>query len=117
MQKPTPANGHARPRAAHQDKPARFLYALKAFTAEIRSDGWWIARTPFSSQGERPEWAGPFETIESASLAIARRLATEIADRHTRAVETHHIKSGQPLYGLKATTRSHQSKGTKATTA
>jgi hypothetical protein len=36
---------------------------------------------------------------------MARRLATEIADRHTRTIEGHGLKPGQPLFGLKATTR------------
>ena len=101
----------------HREKPSRFTYALKAYTAEIRSDGWWIARTPFASAGEKPEWAGPFATIETACLAIARRLAIEIADRHTRIIEHHHLKPGQPLYGLKPTTRLKQRKGQQATTA
>jgi hypothetical protein len=92
----------------------RFTYALKAYTAEIRKDGWWIARTPFTAAGEKCEWSGPFETIESACLAMARRLATEIADRHTRTIAARGLKSGQPLYGLKATTRLKQ-KGSAST--
>jgi hypothetical protein len=102
---------------AHREKPGRFTYALKAYSAEIRSDGWWVARTPFTSAGEKPEWSGPFETIETACLAIARRHATEIADRHTRSVEHHQLKAGQPLYGLKPTTQLRRRKGQAATTA
>ena len=91
--------------AIDRSTPARFTYALKAYTAERRADGWWICRTTFASAGEKPEWSGPFATIETAVLAIARRLATEIADRHTRSVEGHQLKDSDPLYGLKATTR------------
>ena len=101
--KPVKVIGKAKPKI--ERVPDRFTYALKAYTAEIRKDGWWIARTPFTFGGEKCEWSGPFETIESACLAIARRLATEIADRHTRTIEGHGIKPGQPLFGLKATTR------------
>lgn len=91
---------------AHRDAvPARFTYSLKAYTAEIRTDGWWIAATPCTAAGEKPKWSGPFQTIETACLAIARRCATEIADRHTRTIEAHKIASGKPLYGLKPTTR------------
>ena len=87
-----------------------FTYALKAYSAERRKDGWWIARSPFSSGSERPEWSGPFKTIETTCLAIARRLATEIADRHTRSIEGNKLKPGDPLYGLKPTTRLVQRK-------
>ena len=46
-----------------------------------------------------------FQTIETACLCIGRPLATAIADRHTRLIETHKIGRGAPLYGLKPTTR------------
>ena len=91
-----------------KDKPTRFTYALKPYTAERRADGWWICRTPFATAGEKPEWSGPFETIETAVLAIGRRLATEIADRHTRSIEGHKLKDSDRLYGLKVTTRLRQ---------
>ena len=52
----------------------------------------------------------PFETIEAACLAIARRLATEIADRHSMMIEAHKIRPGEPLYGLKPTTRLRKAK-------
>ena len=86
-------------------KPDRFTYALSAFSAEIRDQGWYVARTVPSFTGEKPKWSGPFETIESACLSIGRHCATEIADRHTRSAEFHKIKRGAPLYGLKVTTR------------
>ena len=86
-------------------KPDKFTYALPAFTAEIRPQGWYVARTVPSFTGEKPKWSGPFETIESACLSIGRHCATEIADRHTRSAEFHKIKRGAPLYGLKVTTR------------
>ena len=94
--------------------PIRFMYALKSYTAEIRTDGWWIAKTWLTSRGERPHWAGPFATIEDACLAIARRLATEIADRHSVIAAFHKLKPGQPLHGLKPTTRLGQRKTAKA---
>lgn len=86
-------------------KPSKLTYALKAYTAERRADGWWICRTPFSSTGERPEWSGPFAEIETACLSIARRLAIEIADRHTRSIEGLKLKPNDRLYGLKLSTR------------
>lgn len=72
----------AKGNGTHRDAaPNRFTYALKGYTAEIRTDGWWIAKTPCAVAGEKPQWSGPFQSIETACLAIARRLATEIADR------------------------------------
>lgn len=47
---------------------------------------------------EKAKWWGPFEPI-------ARQLFTELADRHTRSIETHAIKPSDALYGLKPTTR------------
>jgi hypothetical protein len=91
----------APPRASRT--PDKFTYSLKQYTAERRKDGWWVARTPFGD--ERPSWSGPFPTIEEACLAIARLLAAEIANRHSAQAASHNIKSGDPLYGLKPTTR------------
>ena len=90
----------------HRATPTHYTYALKQYTCERRINGWWICHTPFGTAGANPtEWAGPFETIETACLAIARRLATEVADRHTRTIEAHKIAPVDPLYGLKPTTR------------
>jgi hypothetical protein len=78
----------------------RFTYALAQYTAEIRKDGWYICKTPFTSAGEKANWAGPCETIEHAARAIALRLATEIATRHTKQVDAMGLKSGDPLHGF-----------------
>jgi len=105
------SNGKAKPPTKAEPtppvprEPVRFTYALAAYTAECRHAGWYIAKTTPTFTGEKMHWIGPFETIETACLAIARRLATEIADRHTRAIETHKIAPTDPLYGLKETTR------------
>lgn len=83
----------------------KFTYALSGWTAEIRADGWYVGATTSSFAGEKVKWTGPFETIETACLAIARRHAVEIADRHTRSIEHHKIKAKDSLYGLKPTTK------------
>ena len=97
--------------------PAKFTYALASYTVEIRSGGWYVAKSVPTFTGDKPSWSGPFETIETACLAIGRRLATEIADRHTRMVETHKIKPDDPLYGLKTTTRLRQPRKAKGSVA
>lgn len=99
------ANGQSRAKA---DK---YTYALQPYSAERRSDGWHIARTRPSFTGERMVWSGPFENIETACLSIARHLAVEIADRHTRMIEGHKMKVTDPLYGLKPTTRLRRKAG------
>ena len=83
--------------------PDKFTYALPAFTVQRRKTGWWIS--PSKCAGEKPQWSGPFATIETACLAIARRLAIEIADRHTQSIERYGLTPDDALYGLKPTTR------------
>lgn len=89
----------------HEQPPEKFTYALPAYTAERRKDGWYICKSLPSFANEKPKWSGPFETIETACLSIGRHLATELADRHTRSIEAHKIGRDNPLYGLKPTTK------------
>jgi hypothetical protein len=91
------------PTASTAKPPDKFTYALPAFTVQRRKTGWWIS--PTWSAGEKPRWSGPFATIETACLSIGRRLAIEIADRHTQSIERHGLTTDHPLYGLKPTTR------------
>lgn len=92
-------------RFKHEAPPEKFTYALPAFSAERRKDGWWIGKTVPTFAGEKPKWTGPFTDIENACLSIARQLFVELADRHTRAIETHAIARSDPLFGLKPTTK------------
>lgn len=96
------------------DKANRFTYALSAYSVELRDKGWYVAKSVPTFTGEKPTWSGPFQTIETVCLAIGRRLATEIADRHTRMIEAHRIKPDDPLYGLKQTTRLRQTRKAQA---
>jgi hypothetical protein len=77
--------------------PDKFTYALPAFTVQRRKTGWWIS--PTWSAGEKPQWSGPFATIESACLSIARKLAIEIADRHTQSIERHTLTAEAAMVG------------------
>ncbi len=97
--------------------PQKFTYALKDYTTERRYNGWWISPTWSKSAGQKPEWVGPFATIETACLSIARRLAIELADRHTQSVERYGIERTSALYGLKPTTRLHQRRRPKETSS
>lgn len=102
--KPEPRKEKA-PIAPAKARPDKFTYALAQWSVELRPAGWFVSKTTPSFADGKPEWSGPFQTIENACLAIARRHATEIADRHTRSIEFHNIKRGDPLYGLKPETR------------
>ena len=98
-----PAPTATAPTASTAKPPEKFTYALPAFTVQRRKTGWWIS--PTWSAGEKPQWSGPFATIETACLSIARKLAIEIADRHTQSIERHGLTPGDPLYGPKSITR------------
>ncbi len=84
---------------------AKLTYQLAAWTAERRKDGWYVAPSVPSHSGGPGRWSGPFQDIENACLAIARGLCTELADRHTRHIEANGLQTGDPLFGLKPTTR------------
>jgi hypothetical protein len=100
-----PTETYSAPAAAKTAKPPeKFTYALSAFTVQRRKSGWWISPAS-KGAGEKPQWSGPFATIETACLAIGRRLAIDIADRHTQSIERHGLAPDDPLYGLKPTTR------------
>lgn len=90
--------------AAFNSLPERFTYALAQHTVERRATGWFFARSQPSFADGKIEWFGPYKHIENVALAIARRNATEIADRHTRSIEHHGINNKHALYGLKPTT-------------
>lgn len=107
----------ARKVESYTEKPTKFTYALASYSVELRDKGWYVARSVPTFTGDKPDWSGPFETIETAVLAIGRRLATEIADRHTRMVESHNIRPDDPLYGFKKTTRLRQSRKAKGSIA
>jgi hypothetical protein len=62
---------------------AKRVYTLSEYTVECRRDGWYFGRT--SRFGEKGEMRGPYTTIASATLVIAREFKREITrrDAHT----------------------------------
>lgn len=54
----------------------RRVYALKEFTVELRTRGWFFKRT--YGDGEEK---GPYSSIASVTLMIARQLLKEIVRR------------------------------------
>jgi hypothetical protein len=57
----------------------RRLYVLAEYTVEHRRDGWYFGRT--SRYGDKEERKGPYASIASVTLVIARQLKREIAKR------------------------------------
>jgi hypothetical protein len=52
-------------------------YALKEFTVEKKPKGWYFRPT----YGAESEWKGPYSSMASVTLMIARRLKKEIVKR------------------------------------
>lgn len=55
----------------------RRIYALKEFSVERRSKGWYFWRT----YGSKDDAKGPYNSMASVTLMIARDLMREIAKR------------------------------------
>ena len=60
------------------------VYALPEYTVEHRSDGWYFGRT--SRYGDKEERKGPYGSIASVTLVIARQLKREVAKRDAARV-------------------------------
>jgi hypothetical protein len=58
---------------------AKRIYALADYTVECRPNGWYYART--CRFGERAEMKGPYSSIASVTLMVARELNKEITKR------------------------------------
>src|SRR5262249_931865 len=58
---------------------SRRVYRLVDFTVERRSKGWFFART--ARFDDKEEWRGPYSSLASITLMIARELKREIIKR------------------------------------
>jgi hypothetical protein len=56
---------------------AKRTYALKEFTVELRPRGWYFWRT----YSDKNEARGPYSTMASVTLMIARELKKELTKR------------------------------------
>jgi len=108
------AAGAAR-KTANASTPAKFTYALAAYTAEIRDKGWFVSRTT-PAFGDKSTWRGPFATVDDVARSIAGSLTEELLSRHSRAVDWHGIRDGAPLHGLQRRNRSRKGKRTDEAT-
>ncbi len=55
------------------------VYVLAEYTVEHRNNGWYFGRT--ARHGDKEERKGPYGSIASVTLVIARQLKREIAKR------------------------------------
>ena len=58
---------------------AKRLYRLAEFTVERRARGWYFTRT--GRFDDKEEWRGPYSSLPSVTLVIARELKRDIAKR------------------------------------
>jgi hypothetical protein len=58
---------------------AKRIYKLAEYTVECRKDGWYFGRS--ARYGDKEEMKGPYSSIASLTLVIARHLKREIAKR------------------------------------
>jgi hypothetical protein len=63
----------------------RPVYALQNWSVTKRSRGWFIARTSGTFSSDRRRWKGPYSSVASATLMIARELGKELVKRHRRS--------------------------------
>lgn len=56
---------------------AKRVYALGAYTVELRAKGWYY----WPTYGDKADAKGPYGSITSVSLMVARQLKREIAKR------------------------------------
>lgn len=62
------------------------IYMLAEYTVECKRDGWYFGRT--ARHGDKGEMRGPYSSISSVTLVIARHLKREIVRRDAiRAAE------------------------------
>lgn len=101
------------PATATPRRVEQLTYALTAYTAQRRQGAWLITPSWSAFAGEKPEWRGPFETIEEACQIIGSLVQSEMRRRHAAHIESYRLKPGDPLYGL----RPNKAAGRKRTTA
>jgi hypothetical protein len=56
---------------------AKRIYALAEYTVELRPKGWYFWRT----YGDKDQANGPYSSLSSVTLTIARQLKREIVKR------------------------------------
>jgi hypothetical protein len=64
----------------------RPIFALNSWSAELRRDGWYYGDT---YREDKSQFRGPYSSIASVTLMIAREMTKEINRRQQRAQVPH----------------------------
>jgi hypothetical protein len=80
-------------------RPEHLTYALTAYTVQRRQGAWFVTPAWSAFVGERPEWRGPFDTIEDACNIIASLSIAELRRRHGAHIVSYRLATADPLYG------------------
>jgi hypothetical protein len=60
------------------------IYRLAEYTVEHKKDGWYFGRS--ARYGDKEDMKGPYASVSSVTLVIARQLKQEITKRDTPRV-------------------------------
>jgi hypothetical protein len=74
-------------RPLHPPPPA--IYALRVWSVKKVNGKWYISQA--ARFDDKAEWSRPYETLQRATTAIARKMAEEVQERHKRRCEQYGI--------------------------
>jgi hypothetical protein len=66
-------------RTLHPPPPA--VYALRVWSVKKVNGKWYISRA--ARFDDKEQWSKPYETLQRATTAIARKMAEEVMERHS----------------------------------
>lgn len=67
-------------RLTHPPQPA--IYALRMWSVKKVNGKWYISQA--ARFDDKAQWSRPYETLQRATTAIARKMAEEVQERHKR---------------------------------
>lgn len=62
--------------------PPPAIYALRVWSVKKVNGKWYISLA--ARFDEKAQWSRPYETLQRATTAIARKIAEEVQERHKR---------------------------------
>ena len=74
-------------RSLHPPPPA--IYALRVWSVKKVNGKWYISRA--ARFDDKEQWSRPYETLQRATTAIARKITEEVIERHKRRCEHYGI--------------------------
>jgi hypothetical protein len=65
------------------------IYALRMWSVKKVKGKWYISQA--ARFDDKPQWSKPYETLQRATTAIARKIAEEVMTRHKRHCDYYRI--------------------------